>query len=303
MNKKFTKWILGITSALLLAVTLTACSVNPPKYNPNAKVGPQVNYTITGIDSGAGIMSSTTKAINTYGLKKEKWQLQASSTAAMLSSLDKALKYKQPIVITGWTPHWMFQKYPIKFLKDPKNAYGKGEHIQTIIHKGFEKKDPGATKLLKQFHWNDELMSEVMFKIDKGENAEKASKEFIAKHPELVKQWLNGVPEGHGQPVKLVLVSWDSELSSSNVVAQLLRMKGYKPTLSAMEAQPMWTSLSTGSADASTAGWLPTTMAPMYKKYKNNVEIIGTSIDKAKVGLAVPKYMKNVNSIEDLKNK
>ena len=62
-------------------------------------------------------MGNTQTALEKYGLTQKNWQLQTSSTAAMTSVLDKALKNKQPIVITGWVPHWMFTKYDLKFFR------------------------------------------------------------------------------------------------------------------------------------------------------------------------------------------
>lgn len=159
---------------ILLASTLSACSSSKPAaYNPKEKLGKQINYTITGIDAGAGIMASTQKALNTYDLRQNKWQLQTSSTAAMTSTLDKAIKYKQPIVVTGWQPHWMFTKFPIKFLKDPKNVYGKAEQIHTIARKGLSKDAPGAYQIMKQFHWTPEQMSQVMLKTNAGVDPKK----------------------------------------------------------------------------------------------------------------------------------
>ncbi|ANZ57823.1 glycine/betaine ABC transporter [Fructilactobacillus lindneri] len=303
MKNKFTKYIVGILTLGVLAITLSACSVTPQKYSPNKSVGPQVHYTITGIDAGAGIMASTQKVLPAYGLKQENWQLQASSTAAMCSQLQKSIKYKQPIVITAWQPHWMFKKYPIKFLKDPKNVYGKSEKIDTVARKGFAKENPGAYKFFKQFHWNSDMMSDIMYKNFKGENPQKTAREFIKDHPKQVKEWTKGVPDGHGKQVRMTYVTWDDAIASTNVTSQILKDKGYNVTTSAMEAQPAWSSIARGSADVTTSAWLPVTSGPLYKKFKNKVEIVTTNCPGAKVGLAVPKYMKNVNSIEDLRNK
>ncbi len=46
-------------------------------------------------------MSSTDKALKAYGLEEKNWQLQPSSTAAMTSTLQKAIADKRPIVVTA----------------------------------------------------------------------------------------------------------------------------------------------------------------------------------------------------------
>lgn len=302
MKKSNVKRIVGILALGMVAIGLSACSVTPKAYDAHQPVGPQVHKTITGIDAGAGIMGSTQKALSAYGLKQANWQLQTSSTAAMCSQLEKSIKYKQPIVITAWQPHWMFKKYPIKFLKDPKGVYGKEEKIKTVASKNFKNDNPGAYKFFQQFHWAPALMSDVMYANFKGANPQTTAKKFIKEHPQEVAQWTKDVPDGHGKSVKMVYVTWDDAIASTNVTAQILRDKGYHVTLSAMEAQPMWSSLSRGSADVSTAAWLPVTSGPLYQKYRNQVQIVTTNCPGAKVGLAVPKYMKNINSIEDLKH-
>ncbi|MCI1987569.1 MAG: glycine/betaine ABC transporter, partial [Lactobacillus sp.] len=160
----------------LVVVGLAACSSRPASYDANKKLGPQINYTITGIDAGAGVMNSTTKVLFAYGLDKANWQLQTSSTAAMTSTLDKAIKHKQPIVITGWQPHWMFTKYRLKFLKDPKGVYGKAENIHTIVRKGLKKDAPQAYTMLDRFYWTPAQMSNVMLKVNAGEDPAKAAR-------------------------------------------------------------------------------------------------------------------------------
>ena len=290
---------------LLLIPILASCgNSQTAPYDSKEKVGPQINYTVTGIDAGAGLMSSTETALKKYGLTAQNWQLQTSSTAAMTSTLDKAIEDKRPIVITGWTPHWMFTNYPIKFLKDPKHVFGKAEHINTIVRKGLKKDKPEAYTILDRFHWNPTEMSAVMLKVNNGMDPQKAAKQWIKQHPQEVEKWTKGVPQvKKHQTIKMTYVAWDSEIASTNVVAQVLRDQGYKVTIQAMEIQPMWASVATKAADAQVCAWLPKTSGLYYRDYQDKVENLGPNLEGAQVGLAVPKYMKNINSIEDLKNK
>ncbi len=287
---------------LTLIILLSGCSTKVPKYQAKKALGPQINYTVTGIDAGAGIMASTQKALSAYGLTKANWQLQTSSTAAMTSTLDKAIRHQQPIVITGWQPHWMFSKYPIKFLKDPKHVYGKSESIHTIVRKGLKNDQPVAYTLLDRFYWTPAEMSQVMLKVNNGQDPRKAAQEWIKVNPKTVQKWTKGLKKVSGKPtLKLTYVAWDSEIASTNVVAEVLRGLGYKVTIQAMEMQPMWASIATNAADAQVSAWLPTTSAKFYSDYQGQFVDLGANLKGARVGLAVPKYMKNINSIEDLK--
>ncbi|MFT8536649.1 MAG: glycine betaine ABC transporter substrate-binding protein, partial [Lentilactobacillus hilgardii] len=228
--KKITNKLLIFISVFFSIILLSGCSSQMTKYNPKESVGKQINYTITGIEAGAGEMATTQKAMKAYGLDKGNWQLQTSSTAAMLSTLGKSIRYKQPIVITGWTPHWMFTKYKLKFLKDPKNIYGKTEDINTIVRKGLKKDKPEAYELLNRFHWLPEQMSSVMLRVNHGESPRKAAGDWIKQNQAQVNSWTKGIKHVHGQKLKLTYVAWDSEIASTNVVANALRSIGYKVT-------------------------------------------------------------------------
>lgn len=297
MRKKLS--ILALLSALFLI--LSACGTELAEYDPDKPLGEQINYTITGIDAGAGIMLSTQNAIKDYKLDDYNWQLQTSSTAAMTSTLEKAIKDKRPIVVTGWTPHWMFTKFDLKFLKDPKNVYGDAENINTMVRKGLKKDMPSAYTVLDRFNWTAEEMSDVMLQVNDGTDPKKAARKWIKDNPDKVKKWTDGVKKVNGDKIKLTYVAWDSEIASTNVVAEVLSDIGYKPTIQAMEIQPMWASIATGAADGMVAAWLPNTSGIYYKDYKKDVENLGVNLKGARVGLAVPTYMKNINSIEDLK--
>lgn len=286
---------------MLFSVSLTACSTYLAPYDASQPLGEQVNYTITGIDAGAGLMMAAENALEVYGLAEENWQLQPSSTAAMTSTLARAIEDERPIIVTGWIPHWMFTNFDLKFLDDPEGVFGDAESIHTIVRKGLAEDKPSAYQLLNNFYWTPDDMSEVMLEVNNGVEPEEAAREWIENNPDTVAEWTDGIEHVDGEEIVLTLVAWDSEIASTNVVAEVLRDLGYEPTLLAMEIQPMWKSIATGAADAMVAAWLPNTSGAFYEDFKDRVVDLGPNLEGAQVGLAVPSYMKNINSIEDLR--
>ncbi|MGO3999746.1 MULTISPECIES: glycine betaine ABC transporter substrate-binding protein [Pseudomonas] len=142
---------------------------------------------IVGIDAGSGVMLKTDQAIKDYGLD---YKLQASSGAAMIAELTRAEDKKESIAVTGWVPHWMFAKWKLRFLEDPKGVYGAAETVNSIGSKELATKAPEVAKFLKNFQWasKDEI-GEVMLAIQDGAKPDAAAKDWVAKHPERVAEW------------------------------------------------------------------------------------------------------------------
>ncbi|MBS4172987.1 glycine betaine ABC transporter substrate-binding protein [Bacillus sp. FJAT-49736] len=291
------KKIIGVVSIAALSFSLAACGSNKAS-SDNSSVANSVNHKIIGIDPGAGIMQATDNAIKDY--KLDKWQLVSGSSAAMTAALKKAYDKKEPIIITGWNPHWMFAKYDLKYLKDPKGVYGGAEEIHTIARKGLDKDLPDAYKILSNFKWSEDDMGKVMLDIQEGTKPDDAAAKWVKDNADKVAEWTDGTNEVKGKKIKLVYVAWDSEIASTNVIAKVLEDQGYNVTLTQVEAGPMWTAIADGSADASLSAWLPLTHQTYSKKYNGKFDDIGTSMTGVKIGLVVPKYMK-IDSIEDLK--
>ncbi|MGM8930930.1 glycine betaine ABC transporter substrate-binding protein [Salinicola halophyticus] len=149
---------------------------------------------IVGIDPGAGLMSQTEDAIDEYGI--DKLQLQSSSGAAMTSALADAVKNHEDIVVTGWTPHWMFARWDLKYLDDPKKAYGDAEHISTVVHKGLKDEMPQAYAILDNFNWTPDQMGEVMLMNQKdGSDPYENAKKWVDEHPDVVAEWTDGTAD------------------------------------------------------------------------------------------------------------
>lgn len=141
---------------------------------------------ITGIEPGAGIMSATETAIQEYGLDLN---LQDSSSAAMAASLKKAEDNNEWIVVTGWTPHWKFAKWDLKYLEDPKGIYGGEEHIATIVRPGLKDDMPEVYDMMDKFNWTPADMEAVMLDIEGGMSPDEAAQKWIDANQDKVNEW------------------------------------------------------------------------------------------------------------------
>ncbi|HHD3224338.1 ABC transporter permease/substrate binding protein [Streptococcus pyogenes] len=163
-----------------------------PKYmtdvNSIEDLSKQADQKITGIEPGAGIMAAAQKTLKEYH-NLSSWELVAASTGAMTTSLDQAIKKKDPIVVTAWSPHWMFAKYDLRYLKDPKETFGSTENINTIARKGLKKDLPNVYKIIDKFHWTQKDMEAVMLDINKGMSPEAAAKKWVEANKSKVSSW------------------------------------------------------------------------------------------------------------------
>ncbi|MBN3801836.1 glycine betaine ABC transporter substrate-binding protein [Paraburkholderia sp. Ac-20336] len=142
---------------------------------------------IVGIDAGAGVMRKTDEAVKQYGLN---YNVMPSSGSAMTAELARSIGTKKPVIVTGWTPHWMFAKYKLRFLDDPKSVYGAAEHVDSVANPGLEKKAPQVESFLKKFQWKPGEIDGVMLAIQNGEKPEAAADAWIAAHGDRVNEWV-----------------------------------------------------------------------------------------------------------------
>ncbi|WP_203246171.1 glycine betaine ABC transporter substrate-binding protein [Sporosarcina beigongshangi] len=296
------KKVTGIGTAALLALGLAACSSDSNEdktTGTNAAVGESVDHTIVGIDPGSGHMELTAKVLQEYDLPD--WNVTSGSGATMTAALKRAYDKEEPIIITAWSPHWKFSKFDLKYLDDPKLIYGDAEEIHSIGRIGLKEDLPEAYAIFERFEWDMDDMAQIMIAIEDGVKPEEAAQTWIDDNPEKVAEWTDGVATVDGDTIKLAYAPWDSELASHNMMKIVLEDMGYTVQLAMVEPGPMFSAVADGSADATFAAWLPNTHKTYVEKFDGQLDDIGVNMVGVKQGLAVPTYMEDVNSIEDLK--
>lgn len=169
-----------------------------PKYIPESEIGSiedlkkedvqkKLSGTVQGIDPGAGLTRLSDEALKTYALKD--YKLQISSEAGMLTTVDRAYRGEKWFVATSWSPHWMFGKYELRYLKDPKSALGEAEHVDVLARKEFKTENPKVAEFMSRMKLPIADLEAAMFDAQET-SYEKAVDKYISEHPDQIKSWL-----------------------------------------------------------------------------------------------------------------
>src|SRR5699024_6450827 len=97
------------------------------------------------------------------------------------------------------------------------------------------------------------------------------------------------------------LINWPENIAVNHVWKVLLEEEGYDVDVKQLEMGTIMEALSTGDLDVGIEVWLPVQDISYYEQYKDTVDFNDTPwFDNGKVGLVVPEYMEDINSVEDL---
>ncbi|MFW5979150.1 MAG: ABC transporter substrate-binding protein [Halanaerobium sp.] len=164
------------------------------------------NNEIYGIEPGndGNIIIQDAIDNDTYNLGD--WTIQESSTAAMLSSVQKAVDNEEWIAFNGWRPHYMNVMFDLKYLEDPEGIWGEDDSVYTVARNGYQDENPNFYKFLEQFtvtapiqnKWIDEYQN-------KDRDPEKVAEEWIANNLDIVNQWVFGVQSTDGRMGRKVI--------------------------------------------------------------------------------------------------
>jgi glycine betaine/proline transport system substrate-binding protein len=144
----------------------TEFGIGVPTYMTNVNTIPDLNNTdltqILGIEPGAVISERIPgSVIPTYDLNQEYVQ---SSTAGMLSEVERRYNRGEEFAFVPWRPHWMNARYDFKFLEDPEDALGDlndGATISSIVNKDLPDKDPVAYAFMENLKLTEEQVNEI----------------------------------------------------------------------------------------------------------------------------------------------
>lgn len=262
---------------------------------------------ITGIESSAGEMALLkSKVLKAYGLDKE-YKVVDSSTPAMLAELKRAYAKKAPVVVTLWSPHWAYNDYDLKKLKDPKGAWGSGDGIHTVAREGFADENPVVGRWLKNFKLDEKQLTSLEAEINKAGKGRQqdAVRSWLKQHPGLVDKLapVQKTAAETQRPVNVAWFPWDEDIAVTYLWKNVLEKRGYRLNLKQMDVGPVYTGLASGDLDLNFDAWLPYAQKNYWDKSKDSLADLGTWYEPTSLEVAVPSYVKGVKTYEDLKGR
>ena len=153
------------------------------------EVAERLNGRIQGISAGAGLMQLSNKAVEEYAL--DDYRLITASGPAMTAALKRAVENQEWIVVTGWSPHWKWERFDLRYLDDPKGTLGGAEHVDAIASPALVESEPEITDFIRRMTFELDQINPMLAEAERT-SYDEAAETFIKEHPDLIESWLEG---------------------------------------------------------------------------------------------------------------
>jgi glycine betaine/proline transport system substrate-binding protein len=145
---------------------------------------------IQGIDPGSGLMQASERAITEYGLQD--YELVSASGAAMTAALARAIERDEWVVVTAWSPHWMFARWDLRYLDDPRGVFGGRERVHILVREGFYQDfAPEVSEFLARMQLPIEELEAALLTATE-ESVDAAVDDYLLEHADRIEYWVTG---------------------------------------------------------------------------------------------------------------
>ena len=156
---------------------------------------PQLNDTdvefIYGIEPTSVMLQEVgEEVIPAYDLKQK---LVTAPTAGMLAEVEHLYTFREKFVFLAWSPHWMNQRFDIRYLKDPKDAMGPTNdpaECSTIVRRGLREGDPVAYAFMDALELTEEQINGLEYAINNEDDPLAGARRWASKNREVVRPWI-----------------------------------------------------------------------------------------------------------------
>ena len=130
------------------------------------------------------------EVIPAYGLKQK---LVAAPTAGMLAEVGHLYAFREDFVFLAWSPHWMNQRYDIRYLKDPKDAQGTTNDpakCSTIVRGDLQEDDPVAYAFMDALELTEEQINGLETVINDEDDPRAGARRWASENRAVIRPWI-----------------------------------------------------------------------------------------------------------------
>jgi glycine betaine/proline transport system substrate-binding protein len=130
------------------------------------------------------------EVVPAYGLEQK---LVAAPTAGMLVEVERLYTFKEEFIFLAWSPHWMNQRFDIRYLEDPKDAMGPTNdpaECSTIVRGGLREADPVAYAFMEALELTEAQINDLESVINKEDDPLAGARRWTSENREVVRPWI-----------------------------------------------------------------------------------------------------------------
>jgi glycine betaine/proline transport system substrate-binding protein len=151
---------------------------------------------ILGIEPGSVIMGQVyDEVMPAYDLEQK---LVEGPTQGMLDEVEVRYRNREEFALIAWSPHWMNQRYDLRYLEDPEDAFGElndPARITTIVNEDLPQDDPVATAFMDALILDEEQIGDLESAINEAGDPHEGAKRWAEDNREVWQPWVEAAQD------------------------------------------------------------------------------------------------------------
>jgi glycine betaine/proline transport system substrate-binding protein len=151
---------------------------------------------ILGIEPGSVVMGVIyDEVMPAYDLPQK---LVEGPTQGMLTEVEKRYRGREEFALVAWSPHWMNQRFDLRYLEDPEDAFGElndPARITAIVNEDLPQDDPVATAFMDALILDEDQLNDLESAINEAGNPQEGAKRWAEDNPEVWEPWVEAAQQ------------------------------------------------------------------------------------------------------------
>ncbi len=155
---------------------------------------------ILGIEPGSVVMGVIyDEVMPAYDLPQK---LVEGPTQGMLAEVEKRYRGREEFALVAWSPHWMNQRFDLRYLEDPEDAFGElndPARITAIVNEDLPQDDPVATAFMDALILDEDQLNDLESAINEAGNPQEGARRWAEDNPEVWEPWVEAAQDAQQQ--------------------------------------------------------------------------------------------------------
>jgi glycine betaine/proline transport system substrate-binding protein len=151
---------------------------------------------ILGIEPGSVIMGQIyDEVMPAYDLQQK---LVEGPTQGMLAEVEVRYRNREEFALVAWSPHWMNQRYDLRYLEDPEDAFGElndPARITTIVNEALPQDDPVATAFMDALILDEEQIGDLESAINEAGDPHEGASRWAEDNRDVWQPWVEAAQD------------------------------------------------------------------------------------------------------------